>query len=132
MTLHLQRASTRLQQGASLIGRGGRGAYGVFQTSAARAPMNHSAPGSACARGCEACLSKLLFTWDDPVGPGAATKQRHCTQTRHAFFIGRSSSASEHTDTLRRTTTHTPVIMDVCQFNGLIISSCTVPFVFGF
>lgn len=81
---------------------------GGFQTSAAWVPMNHGAPGSACARGCEACLSKLflLFTRDDPVGPGAAAEQRHSTQTRHAFFIGLSSSASEHTDALRGTPTH--------------------------
>lgn len=87
--------------------------------------MNHAAPGSACARGCEACLSKLLFAWDDPVGLSSTTKQRRCTQTRRAFFIGLSSSASEHADTLTHNNTHThpPVIMDVCQFSGLIISS---------
>lgn len=52
--------------------------------------MNHAAPGSTCARGCEACLSKLmlLFISDDPEGPGTTT------QTPHAFFIGLSSSAS--------------------------------------
>lgn len=76
-----------------------------FQTSVAIVPMNHAAPGSECARWCEACLSKLfrLFTWDDPVGPGATTKQMQGTQTRHAFFIGLSSSATEHGNTLRCT-----------------------------
>lgn len=42
----------------------GLGLIGGFQTSVALTPMNHTAPGSTCACGCEACLSKLvlLFT----------------------------------------------------------------------
>lgn len=43
--------------------------------------MNHTAPGSTCACGCEACLSKLMlvFTSDDPEGPAItrSTLPRH-------------------------------------------------------
>lgn len=39
----------------------GCGLIGGFQTSVALTLMNHIAPGSMCARGCEACLSKLML-----------------------------------------------------------------------
>lgn len=73
----------------------GLGLIRGFQTSVTLTLMNHPAPGSTCACGCEACLSKLmlLFTWDDPEGPGITRKQEHTTQTWHASFIGLSSSA---------------------------------------
>lgn len=74
----------------------GMGLIRGFQTSVTLTLMNHTAPGRTCACGCEACLSKLmlLFTSDDPEGPDIARKQKHTTQTWHAFFIGLSSSAS--------------------------------------
>lgn len=39
----------------------GLGLIGGFQTSVTLTLMNHTAPGSVCARGCEACLSKLML-----------------------------------------------------------------------
>lgn len=63
---------------------------GGVQTSVTLTLMNHTAPGSACAGGCEARLSKLvlLFTRDDPEGPGIACKQKHTTADVACIFYG--------------------------------------------
>ena len=73
----------------------GLGLIGSFQTSVKLTPMIHTTPGSTYARGCEACLSKLLllFTRDDPEGPSITRKQKYTTQTWHASFIRLSSYA---------------------------------------
>lgn len=54
---------------------------GAFQTSVTLTLMNHATPGRTCACGCEACLSKLmlLFTRDDPEGPGFTSQQKRTT-----------------------------------------------------
>lgn len=97
MTPNMSR-SKRTQVLSSYSGVGGQCAY----TPVTATLVNHTAPGSVCARGCEACLSKLMlvFTCDDPGGPAVTRKQTHSTQMWHAFFIGWgrcASSATAHT-----------------------------------
>lgn len=60
--------------------------------------MNHTAPGSACACGRDACSSKLmvLFTSDDPEGPDITRKQKHCPDTACIFYWMRQLCQLRH------------------------------------
>lgn len=65
------------------------GLVGGFQTSVTLTLMNHTAPGSTCARECEACLSKLLllFTGVNPEGPSISSKTAtHHPDTPRIFY----------------------------------------------
>lgn len=100
------------------------GLIGGFQTSVTLTLMNHTAPGSTCACGCEACLSKLmlLFTRDDPEGPGITGKQKHTAPDMACIFYW--------AERLRLNTRAVDSWMCASSFvwsDGLI-SSLTVPF----
>lgn len=65
----------------------GLGLIGGFQTSVALTPMNHTAPGSTCACGCEACLSKLMLCLLEMIQRAQSSPENRNTPLRHGMHL---------------------------------------------
>lgn len=113
LTLHLQWASVCPKQGASLIGGGGVG--GLSNISSVSADESRRSWECVCTRVWSVFVKTLPLVYS---GWSSGSRRRRKTEAQHpdtaCIFIGLSSSASEHTDTLQCTHTHTAMWLWMC------------------